>query len=62
MLGSVLIDAGTNLSSLGVTNDFLGTARPQGAGFDIGAFEYTGGQTQYRPSPPVGLRTVTAGP
>jgi parallel beta-helix repeat protein len=35
--GSPLIDAGDDLAS--VTNDFDGTPRPQGAGYDIGAFE-----------------------
>jgi parallel beta-helix repeat protein len=35
--GSPLIDAGDPLDS--VTNDFDGTPRPQGAGYDIGAFE-----------------------
>jgi hypothetical protein len=40
LMGSVLIDAGTNLSGLGVTNDYNGNLRPQGNGFDVGAFEY----------------------
>ena len=59
--GSVLIDRGMNLSSLGVTNDFSGAARPQGAGFDIGAFEYSGGQTQSRPTAPVHLSITSPG-
>jgi hypothetical protein len=42
--GSPAIDAGTDLSAAGVTTDFEGTPRPQGAGYDIGADEYqTGG-------------------
>ena len=50
-LGSVLIDVGMNLYNLGITNDYAGSIRPQGASFDIGAFEYSGGgQTS---SPPV---------
>lgn len=36
--GSPAIDAGATL--VYVTNDFLGTARPQGAAYDIGAFEF----------------------
>ena len=35
---SPAIDAGTNT---GVTTDYDGTARPQGAAYDIGAYEYT---------------------
>jgi hypothetical protein len=35
---SPLIDHGLTLSQ--VTNDYFGTARPQGAGYDIGAVEY----------------------
>ena len=36
---SILLDAGTDLSHLKVTNDFDGTARPQGLACDIGAYE-----------------------
>lgn len=36
--GSPAIDAGVTLSY--VTNDFLGVTRPQGAAYDIGAFEF----------------------
>lgn len=38
--GDARIDAGTNLTSEGVTKDFAGNARPAGAGFDIGAYEF----------------------
>jgi len=38
--GSAAIDKGANLSSIGVTFDLLGNIRPQGSGFDIGAYEY----------------------
>lgn len=38
LAGSPAIDAGLTLSY--VTNDFLGTSRPQGAAYDIGAFEF----------------------
>jgi hypothetical protein len=38
---SPAINAGITLSS--VANDYDGVARPQGTGFDIGAFEYTTG-------------------
>jgi Right handed beta helix region len=38
LAGSPAIDAGVTLSY--VTNDFLGTSRPQGAAYDIGAFEF----------------------
>lgn len=34
--GSPAIDGGIDV---GVANDFIGTARPQGAGFDVGAYE-----------------------
>jgi hypothetical protein len=37
--GSPAIDTG---ASVAVANDFDGAARPQGAGFDVGAYEYTG--------------------
>ena len=40
-VSSGLIDHGTTISS--VTDDYAGTARPQGTYFDIGAYEYTSG-------------------
>ena len=33
-------DAGTNLASVGVVNDYASTPRPQGIAYDIGAYEY----------------------
>jgi hypothetical protein len=33
-------DAGRDVSSFGVKKDFMGTARPNGTAFDIGAFEF----------------------
>lgn len=38
--GSSCNDAGTSLTSAGVTDDYLGTSRPQNGTFDIGAYEY----------------------
>ena len=38
--GSPLIDAGANAAQWGVTVAQLDVARPQGAGYDIGAFEF----------------------
>jgi len=51
---SPLIDAGINV---GITNDYIGTSRPQGAGFDIGAYEYPsgGGGDITPPSAPTGV-------
>jgi hypothetical protein len=37
---SPAINAGTDLTSSGVTTDILGVARPQGPAFDMGAYEY----------------------
>ncbi len=41
--GSPLIDAGTDLSEVMDSVDIIGTSRPQGDYWDIGAFEYVGG-------------------
>lgn len=50
---SPAIDAGlaSNLAF-----DFDGVIRPQGAGIDIGAFEYSTGLTSSRPNPPTNLQ------
>ena len=51
--GSLAIDAGTAVS---VTNDITGISRPQGAGYDIGAYEYVeGGSDPTPPASPAGL-------
>lgn len=46
--GSPAIDAGLNTASYGVTSDLKRVARPSGAGYDIGAFEFS---TIAAPSP-----------
>ena len=51
--GSACIDAGKVLST--VTIDFVGVVRPQGASYDIGAYEQTTGSDSQPPNPPVGL-------
>jgi parallel beta-helix repeat protein len=38
--GSPAIDTGTDLTSQGITTDIIGTSRPEGLAFDIGAYEY----------------------
>jgi len=37
--GSPAIDAGADVSAEGVTTDYDGDPRPQGAAYDIGVFE-----------------------
>ena len=37
---SIAIDAGVNLSGQGITDDQRGILRPQGSGYDIGAYEF----------------------
>lgn len=39
--GSGAVNTGTDVSAYGIVDDFIGTARPQGAGYDIGAYERT---------------------
>ncbi|MDP4238105.1 MAG: choice-of-anchor Q domain-containing protein [Bacteroidota bacterium] len=42
MTGCPAIDAGTDLTASGVTSAIDGVARPQGAAFDMGAYERSG--------------------
>ena len=49
--GSVAIDRGEAIA--GVTHDYSGTARPQGAAYDVGAFE--GSSSNSAPTAPRGL-------
>ncbi|HXT02509.1 MAG TPA: fibronectin type III domain-containing protein [Elusimicrobiota bacterium] len=58
LAGSPAIDKGVNLSAQGVTVDIAGTARPQGAAYDIGAYEYGGGTTTTPPA--LSISGVTA--
>jgi len=44
--GSPAIDAGYDLTGM-VTDDYEGNPRPQGAGYDIGAYETSSGPPQY---------------
>ena len=37
---SPALNVGTDLTILGVVDDIIGTSRPQGLGYDIGAYEY----------------------
>lgn len=53
---SAAIDAGISTAP-SVTVDLLNTSRPQGAAYDIGAYEYTSG-SQTQPAPPQNLKGV----
>lgn len=56
--GSPAVDAGLDLSALGVTTDFDGKPRPVNGKFDAGAFEYGGAAAiaNVAPARPRGLR------
>ena len=48
---SPAIDHGSSSVGSIVTTDYLGIPRPQGGGFDIGAFEYASGSPEFPPAP-----------
>ena len=52
--GSGAIDHGVDLRSVGITTDFIGSPRPQGTTFDVGAHEFSSDTGS--PSPPQGLQ------
>lgn len=55
---SPAVDAGADLRSYGIGDDFDGVTRPQSSAFDVGAYEHAGGST---PSPtPTATSTSTA--
>jgi hypothetical protein len=56
VIGSPAIDAGLNLSTYGTYTDFAGAQRPQGMGFDIGAYEFVSGTQPAIPASPQNLR------
>ncbi|MFI2742665.1 T9SS type A sorting domain-containing protein [Zhouia sp. PK063] len=45
---SAVVDAGTNITSFGVSTDILGTDRPNGYGYDVGAYEYIFSASDYQ--------------
>jgi len=54
---SQIIDVGMTLGTL--TYDITGVARPQGSGYDIGAYEFfAGGTTVQKPNPPTNLTVI----
>jgi hypothetical protein len=52
---SPAVDAGSDLRAEGVTSDFDGIRRPQGPGFDLGAFEYAEPDSVFVDVPPTRL-------
>lgn len=54
--GSPAMDAGGTISE--VTDDYDGVSRPQGAAYDIGAYEYRATVTTTAPAAPTNLRIV----
>ena len=57
--GSLAIDAGMDLSSDSVLDDFLGITRPQGTAYDVGAYEY---QPSVATETPTATLTLTPAP
>lgn len=55
---SSAIDRGINLAAAGIRDDLAGGTRPQGAGYDIGCYEYGVSSGATRPAPPQNLRVI----
>ena len=55
MINSPCIDSGTNI--IDVTGDYDGNIRPNGLGYDIGAYEYYGPDLAISANPTEGLGT-----
>jgi parallel beta-helix repeat protein len=62
--GSPAIDAGRGSfqSESPPTTDMEGSSRPQGGGFDAGAFEFGSGGTTQPPAPPINFNAVQTSP
>lgn len=56
LAGSPAIDAGLTIAT--VATDIVGIFRPQGAAYDIGAYEFIPGAPSGPPSPPTGLHII----
>ncbi|MFB3906510.1 MAG: choice-of-anchor Q domain-containing protein [Acidobacteriota bacterium] len=54
--GSPAIDKGVDLTSVGITSDRVGTPRPIGPTFDVGAYEFK--PTASPPQPPTNLHVI----